>query len=545
MKGSNQRLFLLGTVLTLLRLTSLVAVLGAAATASQSSIVDLGYSVYEGITQSNGQNQFLGIRYAAPPLGDLRFRAPQPPLTTTGVQPATKFGCSCFGVAQGLAEGLSEDCLFLNIWAPSGATPESKLPVFFYIQGGGYRANSNANYNGSELVQFTENKMIFVALNYRVGPFGFLTSEKVKENGDLNAGFLDQRFALEWVQQHITKFGGNPGQVVLVGSSAGAGSIALHLIAFGGAPTNLFAGVIGISPFFPTQLLPSQLEWQFDLFASRAECTESGDLLTCLRQQNSTTLQNANQNMPYPGRTSNSLFPFTPTIDGNLFPDFPYRLFEERKFVKVPSIFGDDTDEGTRFAPNASSPAEVGSFMQDNFPQLMDANTAEINALYPKEAPFENHAAFFPSAAAAFGETTFTCPGLEMSAVISQHTKSWNYRYNVTTPEQIESGLGAYHTSELSNVFGPGNAPAGSSNSTFDFNDISLTPILQAYYTSFVRFLDPNVQTVNGSVFWPEFIPETNQRILLQVNATTVETVPSSQLDRCRFWKGLANRMQQ
>ncbi|GJJ10746.1 hypothetical protein Clacol_004973 [Clathrus columnatus] len=541
--GSDQKLFLLGTLLALLRLSSLITVLGAAV--SKNPTVDLGYTIYEGTAQSNGQNQFLGIRYAAPPLGDLRFRAPQPPLTTTGVQPATEFGSVCFGVGQGLAEGLSEDCLFLNVWAPSDATPESKLPVFFWIQGGGYCTNSNANYNGSELIQFTENKMIFVALNYRVGPFGFLTSEKVKENGDLNAGFLDQRFALEWVQQHITKFGGDPGRVVLIGDSAGAGSIALHLVAFGGAPTNLFAGVIGVSPFFPTQLLPSELEWQFDLFASRAGCTGSGDLLTCLRQQDSTTLQNANQEMPYPGRTSNSLFPFTPTIDGDLFPDFPYRLFEEGKFVKVPSIFGDDTNEGTIFASNVSSPAEVGSFMQDNFPQLTDANTAEINVLYPKEAPFEGHAAFFPSAAAAYGETTFICPGLEMSAVISQHTKSWNYRYNVLTPAEIQSGLGVSHTSELPNVFGPGNTPAGSSTSTFDFNDISLTPILQAYYTSFVRFLDPNAQTVKGSVFWPEFSPETNQRILLQVNATTLETVPSSQLARCQFWKGLAIQLEQ
>lgn len=126
----------------------------------------------------------------------------------------------------------------------------------------------------------------------------------------------------------------------MLGDSAGAGSIALHLIAFGGAPTNLFAGVFGISPFFPTQLLVSQLEWQFDLFAARVGCNATADPLACLRHQDSTVLQNANQEMPYPGRTGDSLFPFTPAIDGDLIPDFPYRLFEQGKFVKVPSIFG-------------------------------------------------------------------------------------------------------------------------------------------------------------------------------------------------------------
>lgn len=140
--GAGRKLHLIGVTLTLF--SSLVAVLGAA-TASKAPVVDLGYSIYEGTTQSNGQNQFLGIRFAAPPLGDLRFRKPQPPLSTTGVQPAKEFGPICFGVAQGLAEGSSEDCLFLNVWAPADATPESKFPVFFWIQGGGYCTNANAN----------------------------------------------------------------------------------------------------------------------------------------------------------------------------------------------------------------------------------------------------------------------------------------------------------------------------------------------------------------------------------------------------------------
>jgi hypothetical protein len=110
---------------------------------------------------------------------------------------------------------------------------------------------------------------------------------------------------------------------------------------------------------------------------------------------------------------------------------------------------------------------------------------------------------------------------------------------------EIASGLGVSHTSEIPNLFGPGNAPAGSSTAGFDFNDISLTPILQAYYTNFVRFSNPNALPVNGSVFWPEFNGSSNQRLLLQVNATTVETAPSAQLSRCNFWKGLAIKMEQ
>lgn len=127
---------------------------------------------------------------------------------------------------------------------------------------------------------------------------------------------------------------------MIVGASAGAGSVALHLIAFGGASTDLFHGAFGVSPFFPSQFRVSELEWQFDLFASRVGCENNPNILECLRSQNSTTLQLANAGMPFPGRTNNALFPFIPAIDGDILVDFPYRLFEENRFVKVPTVFG-------------------------------------------------------------------------------------------------------------------------------------------------------------------------------------------------------------
>lgn len=112
-------------------------------------VVDLGYSIYEGTSLNNGQNQFLGIRFAAPPLGDRRFRRPYPPLSTTGIQSAKAFGSVCYALGEGLVEGHSEDCLFLNVWTPSDANSEAKLPVFVWIQGGGYNTNSHANVGGN------------------------------------------------------------------------------------------------------------------------------------------------------------------------------------------------------------------------------------------------------------------------------------------------------------------------------------------------------------------------------------------------------------
>ena len=116
-------------------------------------------------------------------------------------------GSLCYSVAAGITGGESEDCLFIDVYAPSNATEHSKLPVFFWIHGGGYSTNSNPNYNATNLINSSGGNVIVVNFNYRAGPFGFLAGEKVRSNGDLNVGLLDQRKALQWVQKHISKVG--------------------------------------------------------------------------------------------------------------------------------------------------------------------------------------------------------------------------------------------------------------------------------------------------------------------------------------------------
>jgi len=143
------------------------------------------------------------MRYAAAPLGDLRFRAPQEPKEEHGLQNATNFQPICVGTGEEASDSLAEDCLFINVFAPANATATSKLPVWFYIQGGGYAVLSNADYNGTEVVTQSDKGLVLVNFNYRVGALGFLASEAVRDNGALNAGLLDQRKALEWVQKYI------------------------------------------------------------------------------------------------------------------------------------------------------------------------------------------------------------------------------------------------------------------------------------------------------------------------------------------------------
>lgn len=159
-----------------------------------SSTVDLGYARYQGTSLEAGVDQWLGIQYGAPPLGDLRWRAPQEPKTNRTLRQADKFAPTCLGLfGPGLSRHVNEDCLYLDVFAPSDATEDSKLPVWFFIQGGGYAGDTDENFNFTEVIVESNYSMVAVQINYRVGVFGFLASEEVRENGDLNVGLLDQR----------------------------------------------------------------------------------------------------------------------------------------------------------------------------------------------------------------------------------------------------------------------------------------------------------------------------------------------------------------
>ncbi|KAJ7627439.1 carboxylesterase estA [Roridomyces roridus] len=512
--------------------------------------VNLGYATYIGEALPAGVNQFLGMRFAAPPVGNLRWRAPVDPLVETAPVVLTTHGPLCNGLGAAFdatGKSASEDCLFIDVYAPSGATESSNLPVWFFIQGGGYIQNSNANYNGTGVIVESDSNMVVVNFNYRVGAFGFLASERVVKDGTLNVGLLDQRKALEWVQQHITKFGGNPKHVVIHGASAGGGSVTHHLTAFGGRNDGLFVGAIGESVFWPRESPVSQLEFQFDLFAGAAGCanTTTETQMACLRAQNSSTLVAANIAHPFQGRSTNPDFFYTPTIDGDFVRAELYTLFEQGQFIHVPLLFGDDDDEGTDFAANVSTAAEMISFLTDNYPQLTSSDDAQITRLYPLLAPLPNHAPFFPSAAAAYGEATFTCPSNFIGAKLSAVKQPvWSYRFSVVQANNQAAGLGVPHTSEVPAIFGPAFVPGGTST-TFATTNAPIVPIMSNYFISFVRSLNPNTHRLDGTPEWVEFDSGGERRLQFVLNDTHVESVPADESERCAFWNEVGVRIEQ
>ena len=209
----------------------------------------LDYGIFQGfINETNNWNLFLGIPFAKPPVGTLRWQKPEPPvnLIDQGIINATVYKSECpqssdTGISTGLITGPSEDCLYMNIYAPPDA---QGLPVLFYIHGGGY-GQGNGQLDPTYLESLAPSPFVTVSIQYRLGAFGFLSSDEIARKGVANAGLYDQIDGLEWVQRYITQFGGDPGNVTIGGISAGGGSTLMMSMAYGGSlGSTLFSKVI-------------------------------------------------------------------------------------------------------------------------------------------------------------------------------------------------------------------------------------------------------------------------------------------------------------
>ena len=534
-------------------------------------VVNVTYTSYAGTAPHNGITQWLGIRYAAPPLGDWRFAPPQDPPVNYIIQPADtvgsgrghldkideyfliqffKHGKLCVASqASPSDQSTSEDCLFLDIYAPTTARPNSNLPVFVFIQGGGFNSLSNPNYNASGLIEASGHNIIVVTFNYRVGPYGFLT------DGNLltaNNGLRDQRKVFQWIQKYIHLFGGNSSHVVLGGDSAGAGSISLHLVADGGKNEGLFHAAAAESVSFPTVLTVNESQYQFNNFAGKLGCTGAGaDAISCLRSKSTAELQEQNQYIayPYPGVTGPPVYMWNPVVDGDLIKNVTYASFQTGNFINVPLIIGDDTNGGTTFAPSSTATlADSNHFLKNTFPFLTDQHFATLNSLYPKtDVVFPNSGSYWRQLSDVYGEGRYMCPGLFISSTESRVGKnnSWVYRWNVEDPAQMASGLGVPHTVEVSAIWGPNYVSGPASYSAGGVN-APASPVIQAYWTSFIRTFNPNTYRYPGSAEWVAWSDEQKNRLLFETGgSTTMEALDDGLQARCSFWASIGSAIRQ
>ncbi|KAL5337798.1 Alpha/Beta hydrolase protein [Aspergillus crustosus] len=512
-------------------------------------VVNLSYAEYQGQALSNGVAQWLGIRYAAPPLGPLRFSAPQDPEQVSGIQDASQHGPLCIPTGQyPIPVGTSEDCLFLDIYAPTrfrGASRQ-RLPVFVFIQGGGFNSNGNPNYNGTGLIQASDMGIVVVNFNYRVGPYGFLSGAEIIEDGSINSGLKDQIQVLRWIKRHIKEFGGDPNHVVIGGDSAGAASITLLLSAYNGRDDGLFHAAAAESQSFAPMFTIEETQFAYDNLVTRTGCNSASSSLDCLRSLDIATLQRANIATPLPGAQQPPVYFYAPVIDNDLVPDYTYRLFEEGRFIKVPVIFGDVTNEGTTFVPRGlTSVSAASTFLQAQFPTLTSAHLSRISAYYLGDInstqSYPNATPYWRPTSNAYGELRYNCPGIAMStAYATANIPSWNYHYSVQDPEDEASGLGVYHVVELNAIWGPENTwyleNVGSPppDSYYTFN-APIIPLVQGYWTSFIRGYDPNMYRYPGSPKWETWSRESLQRLLIRTGETRMEGVPADERERCEY----------
>ena len=343
---------------------------------------------------------------------------------------------------------------------------------------------------------------------------------------------------------HCSKFGGNPNHVVLGGNSAGAASITLLLSAYGGRDDHLFHASVAESQSFAYMLTSKQSQFLYNGLASRTGCRNSSKTLRCLQSLDVDTLQEQNFDIPYPGAKSAPLYAYGPTIDGDLVPDYTYALFERGQFIKVPTIFGDDTNEGTIFVPqNTSSVEDADTFIADQFPNIQQSEIEKINDMYLSQnqtVAFPSSGPYWRSASNAYGEMRYNCPGIYLSSVYSDsQVSNWNYHYAVEDPTLMASGDGVPHTIETNAIWGP-KYVSGTPPSSYFTSNAPIMPLMQGYWTSFIMTFNPNTRRQPGSPVWQKWNSgEGYQRLHIETGDTMMETVPDDQKDRCKYLTGI------
>lgn len=465
---------------------------------------------------------------------------------------------------------MSEDCLFLDVYAPArfrGVTPKL-LPVYVFIQGGGYNIDGNPYYNAAGLLHASDMNIVVVTFNYRVGPYGFLGGSEISKHGGINSGLKDQIKVLEWVQKHIRKvrtsasyayceadffkFGGDPDHVVVGGDSAGAASVTLLLSAYGGRDDGLFHATIAESQSFAPMLTIDESQFAYDNLVSRTGCSTAMDTLACLRGLDIATLQRENIATPLPGAQEPPLFFYGPMVDGDLVPDYTYRMFEEGRFLEVPVIFGDVTDEGTAFVPpNLTSIAAADTFLQAQFPALKSQHLSRIHDYYLRNINssqlYPNATRYWHPVSNAYGELRYKCPGIAMSKIYDKAgVPNWNYHYSVLDPADQASGKGVWHVVELNAIWGPENMWWSETISnpppeSYYTSNAPIIPVMQGYWTSFIRSFNPNTYRYPGSPKWETWSGggrgggEGYQRLFIRTGETRMESVPENQRERCEY----------
>ncbi|XP_068670380.1 neuroligin-4, X-linked-like [Montipora foliosa] len=495
-------------------------------------------------------SKFLGVPFAAPPTGELRFKAPQPlPAWKPNVHEAKKHGNVCiqgklfdsFMRMFALNFSYSEDCLYLDVYSPNVS---SSLPVMVYIHGGGYQFGSAIAFQSDILAL---QGVVVVIIQYRLGPFGFLTTGDSAAPG--NFGMLDQVEALKWVKENIANFGGNPNKVTIFGESAGGSSVGLHLLS--PLSKDLFQQAIAesgvdLSPF-ATQPSSFGLRSTKEL-AHKLSCPSSNHniMVDCIRGKTATEVHTAAQLIP---QRLTLEINFAPVVDSNFLHDTPTNLRQQGKFIKVPLMMCFTSHEASSFLAtlvnnsfhlmqsisNGVSPALFKSFLtsfadsESNRKGTADLLGSAVEFMYTPWPDNNDKLALRSQLVDMIGDYMFFAPSHEVADIHSQFAPVYMYKFAhpATLSVRTEPWMGVPHAENVPFDFGMPLLPMFSSiNSEADRN-VSL--LIMAIHVNFARSGDPTL----GNIPWERY--NSSHRAYLRVDPNP-KMAESFNPRRMAFW---------
>jgi para-nitrobenzyl esterase len=511
----------------------------AAGSADQTVVITTVKGQIRGM-RHDGVREFLGIPYAAPPTGNLRWRPPVGHAHWNTTLTATRMAPSCPQFLPGPERiSTSEDCLFLNVYSPD--PPGTGLPVMLWIHGGAFILGSAANFDGSVLAR--KYKLIVVTINYRLGALGFLTLPSLEAESPSrvsgNYGLLDQQAALKWVKRNIGAFGGDPGKVTIAGESAGGISVCAQLVS--PAAAGLFRGAIIESGPCLHQATMAEGEKTGRELVTKLECDKSSNELACLRAKSAEQVRSA-----MPGSLEGPLL-WAPVIDGHVFPLQPVEAFRSGTFNQVPVINGSNRDEGTLFIafgkplPPQHYDAAVGSFARPRGASPSSRKDAEAKVL--AEYPLSRYQSPSQGLAAVLGDAIFSCSTERADQLLSAFVPTYEYEFNdrqapLTLIALPAFPLGAYHASEIQYVFQT-YFPAGRRSGAPDFSAAQreLSDHMAAYWSTFIANGHPD----SSSPTWSPEKPGDPKILSLAPDGIRYESDFLS-AHHCAFWSSIVQQ---
>lgn len=456
-------------------------------------------------TAEDGLLVFKGIPFAKPPVGDLRWRAPQPIKKWNGVLQANKFAP---GPMQGgnPPSGKSEDCLYLNVWTPAKSAKE-KIPVLVWIYGGGFAAGatSEATYNGKNLAK---KGVVLVSISYRVGLLGFMAHPELSgenpKNVSGNYGLLDMMAGLQWVKENIAAFGGDPNKVTIFGESAGG--IAVSMLCASPLAKGLFNGAISQSggSFGPTRLTTYPGE---NLKPLKVAEKEGVDYMKNAGVTSIEKLRSIEADKLPAGRG-------WPIVDGWVIPDDQYKLYEAGKYNDIPVLIGYNSDEGASFT-RTKDPKEFISSVETRYGKFAE----DLLKAYPVGENSVPKTARDLSRDAAFGWQTWSWARLQAK---TGKSKVFFYYFDQHPDHPKDSqyyGFGSYHGQEVAYVF----ENLDTSNPQISKSDLEISNLMCTYWTNFAKYGDPNGK---GIPAWPAF-NNSDPKLMYFNNGAYTGPVPS------------------